>query len=88
MYLITDPMAIDAVDYFEVDIDGSVVRSDGEVAGSEVRLHYELDPGLSLGTHTAIITAMNAWGAGEPSDPFGFVKGLPGKPSGVGLAEA
>ena len=46
MFLISDPVAADQVDYFEVEIDGAVARCDAQRQDDQVRLHHELvDPG-------------------------------------------
>lgn len=88
MYLISDPMPTEEVDYFIIDIDGTTYNSEAELNGdgSESRCHFEIPDDLPNGTHTATITAVNAWGTGEPSDPFVFAKASPSKPSGIGLS--
>ena len=85
-YLICNPVPIDEVDYFLVEIDGQAVRSDAEIntLDSTCRLHHDVT-GVSLGSHTARVAAVNMWGDGEFSDPFDFIKTLPGPVSGVGL---
>ena len=85
MFLISDPQEKSTLDYYEVELDGHIVRSDAEVAGENARLHYDLS-GIDMGNHTARVRAVNAWGGGEWSDPLGFAAALPGKVSGVGLS--
>jgi len=86
MYLVTNPMPGDQADYYEVEIDGQVTRADAEKANDQVRLHYELPQSLAGGKHTVRIRAVNGWGEGPWSAPFGFTKQLPGQVSGVGLS--
>ncbi|MBU4317686.1 MAG: hypothetical protein KKF30_10475 [Proteobacteria bacterium] len=85
MFLISDPQKVESLDYYEVDIDGAVVRADVEVAGDAVRLHHDL-VNISMGNHTVRVRATNSWGAGAWSDPLAFTAALPGKVSGVGLS--
>ena len=85
MFLISDAQSKDSVDYFEVEIDGAVIRSDAQVDGDQARLHHELT-GLSMGEHTVRVSAVNGWGKSEWTDPFGFVAQLPGPVSGLGLS--
>jgi hypothetical protein len=85
MFLISDPVAADQVDYFEVEIDGDIVRCDAQRQDDQVRLHHEL-AGLSMGSHTARVRGVNGWGEGQWSDPFGFAAQLPGQVSGLGLS--
>jgi predicted phage tail protein len=85
MYLISDSMPTDMVDYFEVELDGTVVRVDAERNGADSRLHYNLD-GISMGNHTARVRAVNGWGVSEYTAPFDFVALLPSMPSGIGLS--
>jgi len=76
--LISDPQ--EGVDYYIVNIDGSIERSDAV----ETRLSYDLD-GLSIGHHVCAVQSCNMWGESDAS-PFEFTSILPGAPSGVGLA--
>jgi len=86
MYLVTDPMPAEEVDYYIIDIDGTIYNAEPEVVGDQARLHWVLPDDLPNGSHTVIITAANAWGEGPPSDPFVFEKSLPGQVSGIGLS--
>ena len=83
-YLVTDPVPEEEADRYIVDIDGSLNQVPAELAGGMARLHHDVS-GVSMGSHTAIVTAANMWGEGTPSDPFVFVKVLPSKVYGVGL---
>lgn len=85
MFLISDPQPKENVDYFEIEMDGNIVRADAEVAGDVKRLHHDLS-GISMGAHTVRVRAMNDWGAGAWSDPLAFTAALPGRVSGVGLS--
>ncbi len=85
MFLISDPQPAGELDYFEVEIDGSVVRSDAQRDGDQVRLHHDLT-GITMGKHTVRISAVNGWGKGEWSDPLAFDAALPSKASGIGLS--
>ena len=85
-YLICDPIPQNEADHFLVDIDGTIIAVDAERdndAGT-CHLHYDVS-GVSPGSHTAKIAAVNMWGDGAYSDPFDFTKELPGQVSGVGL---
>lgn len=86
MFLITDPVDSDLVDYYLVELDGTVNTVDAEVADTEARLHWEL-PSLSLGSHSVRVNAVNEWGESGYSDPFDFNVVLPSVPSGIGLSE-
>jgi len=86
MYLFTEPVDEYDVDYFEVDIDSTVIQIQPETANGMARLYYLLPEDLPNGAHTVIITAVNGWGS-TPSDPFVFTKALPSKPSGIGLEQ-
>ena len=93
MYLITDSMAgnpdkSDDIDYFEVEIDGQVVRSPGEKdeAANLIRLHYDLTD-LAHGEHEARARGLNSWGAGPWTDFLSFNAALPGALSGFGLSD-
>ena len=85
-YLICDPIPQEEADHFLVNIDGSIVQADAERddAAGTCRLHHDVT-GVSMGTHTAQVAAVNMWGDGEYSDPFDFTKSLPGPVSGLGL---
>jgi hypothetical protein len=85
MFLISAPVAASGADYYEVEIDGIVKRSDAQHEGDQVRLHLDLT-GISNGDHNVRIKAVNGWGEGPWSDPFGFTAQLPGQVSGVGLS--
>jgi hypothetical protein len=87
MFLVTDPIDEEYCDYFEVIMDGVVQTVDAEHGGDgTVRLHHDITD-IDMGNHSVVITAFNAWGGGEPSDPFDFVKALPPKVSGIGLSQ-
>lgn len=85
-YLVTDPIDDYLADHFLVTIDGSPNQVDGEydTQAGTVRLHHDIT-GVSMGSHSVTIAAVNMWGDGEVSDPFVFVKELPPKVSGIGL---
>lgn len=85
MFLITDPQPKEKIDYFEVEMDGNIVRSDAQVDDDQVRLHHDLT-GISMGTHTVRIQSANGWGESGWTDPFEFVAELPSVPSGIGLS--
>lgn len=85
MFLISDQQSANDVDYFEVDVDGAVTRSDAQSDGDRARLHYDL-AGIAMGTHTVRVRGVNGWGEGEWSDPLEFGAALPSKPSGIGLS--
>jgi len=84
-FLICDPMAAALVDRFLVEIDGNPIQVDGELAGDQVRLHYDVTD-IETGSHTVRVAACNEWGDGEFSDPFEFEKALPGQVFGLGLS--
>ena len=88
MFLISDPMPIDEVDYFDVDLDGNITRSDAErdTEQGQARLHFELVD-IGWGQHTAKVQAVNAWGDSGWSGPFTFAAALPSVPFGLGLSE-
>jgi hypothetical protein len=85
MFLISDPQPASTVDFYEVAMDGNIVRADAEVAGENARLHYNIS-NIAMGDHTVRVRAVNPWGEGEWSDPLEFAAALPGKVSGVGLS--
>jgi hypothetical protein len=84
-FLNTDFVPKDDVAYFEVDIDGTIHKSDPQISGDTCRLHIDVSD-VPLGEHRVIIRGVNIWGAGEASDPFVFTKALPSKPSGITLS--
>lgn len=91
MFLIADPVpdgtTSDGTDYFEVEIDGAIVRSDGESDGAgQTRLRHDLT-GLSFGDHQARARALNSWGAGDWTAPLSFKASSPGALSGFGLSD-
>ena len=85
MFLVSTPVASEEADYFEVEIDGAVVRADAQRDGDKSRLHHDLT-GMTTGGHNVRIRAVNGWGVGPWSDPFAFTATLPGQVSGVGLS--
>lgn len=85
MFLISDQQPGNQVDYFEVDIDGSVTRSDAQRDEDQARLHYDL-AGIAMGAHSVRVRGVNGWGEGEWSDPLEFGAALPSKPSGIGFS--
>lgn len=85
MFLISNPQPADTVDYFEVELDGAIVRSDAAIDGDQARLHHDL-AGIAMGAHTVRVCAVNGWGSGPWTDPFAFTAQLPGAVSGVGLS--
>lgn len=93
MHLITAPVPdgsdklSEGTDYYEVELDGIVVKSDGQrdEAAGLIRLHHDLS-GISEGNHTVRIRGVNDLGPGEWSAPFGFGVSLPPVPSGIGLS--
>lgn len=93
MYLTTDPVPgnpekSDEIDYFEVEIDGQVIRSPGEMdeTGTLIRLHHDMS-GLSHGEHQARACGVNSWGEGPWTDFLSFTASSPGALSGFGLSE-
>lgn len=85
MFLINDPVDGSTVDYYEVELDGDIVKSDAQRDGDQARVHHELT-GIPMGNHTVRIRSVNQWGASGFSDPFVFDAALPSVPSGVGLS--
>ncbi len=61
------------------------MRSDPERDGDQARLHHDLT-GISMGSHSTRVRAVNSWGEGVWSDPFEFAAQLPGAVSGIGLS--
>jgi hypothetical protein len=85
-YIISDPVPGDSLDYFDVNLDGAIEQVQPEVlADGTKRLHFDVGS-VSEGSHEIIYRGVNVWGPGEWSDPYPFVKSLPGKPSGTGLS--
>jgi len=87
MYLITDPQSIEEVDYFEVNMDGSVTQVDAERDTDQglARLHMSLD-GITAGDHSVSVAAVNGWGRTAFTAPLDFVASLPSVPSGLSLS--
>jgi hypothetical protein len=93
MYLIADPVPDGAdklsegTDYFEVELDGTITRSDGQrdEAAGQIQLHHDLS-GISEGDHTVRVRGVNDLGEGPWSVPFSFGVSLPGQVSGIGLS--
>lgn len=86
MYLITDPVDGTRFDYYEVELDGEITRADAQRDDQgQARLHYDLT-GITMGSHSARVREVSAWGVGAWTDPFDFDAALPGQPSGVGLS--
>lgn len=89
MYIISDPMAADVVDYFNVQLDDRPITAvDPQLSGdeSQKRLHWLLPP-LDPGTHEVKVQPVNTWATGEWSDPFVFTSlGPPPKVSGLRLS--
>jgi hypothetical protein len=93
MYLIADPVSdgsdklSEGTDYFEVELDGTITRSDGQrnEATGKIRLHHDLS-GISEGSHTVRVRGVNDLGEGPWSVPFSFGVSLPGAVSGIGLS--
>ena len=89
MYLIANPVPADDVDYYNVEIDGTIYKSDPEFSetSNEKRLHFEL-PALPPGPFRVRVQAVNAWGEGEWSDPFVFTAlSLPTRVTGLKLSQ-
>jgi hypothetical protein len=87
MFLITDPLPAISVDYYRVDLDGTIEQVDAQLSDdtTEKRLHWELPP-LADGDHTVTIQAVNAWGEGVWSDPFVFTSAVPPQVTGIALS--
>jgi len=91
MYLITDPVDAQLLDYYNVEIDGELFKADGahiETSGdsAQKRLHFMLPP-LPDGQHTARVQPMNAWAPGVWSDPLSFTSlGPPPPVTGLALS--
>jgi hypothetical protein len=66
-------------------MDGNMTKSDPERDGDLARLHHDLT-GISMGSHSTRVRAVNSWGEGVWSDPFEFAAQLPGAVSGIGLS--
>ena len=82
----TDYVPAGEVDYYQVELDGTVHESTPVPDNSgNVRLEFDVT-GVSPGTHTVRISACNVWGCSEFADPFEFTKALPRVPSGIGLS--
>ncbi len=91
MFLTADPVpdgtTSEGTDYFEVELDGAVTRSDGESDGAgQIRLRHDLTA-LEFGDHTARARRVNSWGAGEWTAPLPFRASTPGALSGFGLSD-
>ena len=67
--------AIEAVDLYQVEMDGQIVAD-------VVPNTYSLLT-LADGSHTARVRAHNVWGWSEFSDPFVFVKSVPVVPANI-----
>ena len=81
-YLVADPQPSHDVDYYEVEIDGEIVRSDPERDEFQVRLHHDLK-GIAGGYHKVRVRAVNRWAESDwspflefSSDPPPEVKGV------------
>lgn len=93
MYLITTAVPdgtdklSEGTDYYEVELDGVVVRSDGQrdEAAGLIRCHHDLS-GISEGDHSVRIRGVNDLGPSGWSVPFDFGVSLPSVPSGIGLS--
>lgn len=72
------------VDYYQVDMDGTITRVDATVDGDLACLKLDVTD-VSNGEHTIAISACNEWGCSAFAVPFVFTKALPSVPSGIGL---
>ena len=70
------------VTHYALEINGAPVIT---VEAVDNALRYDLT-GLPDGLHDFTIRAKNIWGLSDPI-PFGFSKGVPAAPSGIGLSE-
>lgn len=85
-YITTGYVPEDEVNYYQVDMDGTVTEQQPESDGQgQVRLRLDVT-GVTQGSHSVRISACNEWGCSEFSDPFVFKKALPSVPSGIGLS--
>lgn len=88
-FLVADAQESTAVDFYEVELNGEVTRSDPErdEANGLVRLHHDLSA-LPEGDHTARVRSINKWGASEWTSPLGFTSALPPTPMGLGISDS